>query len=609
MNNIIISENVLINNKKKESVFYWENISSHREENISNFLEENRLLIRHHYLEFIDNLRINLFKNDYFKKLFKYDKYHNLWDMSLVNEKCPIKSPKIIDCLKLISLELLISKNKPKLITIYSNDKNLAKSIIFICNKKNIKYIDVNKHSFFNYNLIFNTLGIFNSILFIIKFIYRNFTFYKKYTLYDFSKGGKNDVTIFSYLTNYEFINNKNLVFYSKYWYDFPQILVEKYKNLSWCHIPTNNLFKKTLNKDGKNFKELVNDHIAHTIIYDHLTLNILGSSIVKFFYISVNLCFIKNISNKFIIKKKDITLWPLLKDDWIKSTRGSNLFYSIIMIKIFDNYLSKIPKQKLGIYLFENQSWEKSLISSWKKNKHGKIIGVAHSSIRFWDLRYYDNFNGNMLNKKETIQLPDFVAVNGKLSKEALLKNNFPIEKLLETEALRYNYLLDFEHKNVVHSENKILLLGDINKNNTNNMLSEFNKAISALSIKYTFEFRSHPGNQINLDSSIHKNIIESNDSFSETINRNSIIVVSGSSTSAIEALILNKNVIIFIDKADINLSPLSEVKNIKYASNSNEILNLLNNKKFSHNIDKDSIFWLNKDLLKWKKALKIIN
>ena len=66
------------------------------------------------------------------------------------------------------------------------------------------------------------------------------------------------------------------------------------------------------------------------------------------------------------------------------------------------------------------------------------------------------------MLNKKDAIQLPDFVAVNGKLSKEALLKNNFPIEKLLETEALRYNYLLDFEHKNVAHSENKILLLGD---------------------------------------------------------------------------------------------------------------------------------------------------
>ena len=63
MNNIIISENVLIKNKKKESIFYWENISSNRNENITNFLEENRFLIRSQYLEFIDNLRINLFKN------------------------------------------------------------------------------------------------------------------------------------------------------------------------------------------------------------------------------------------------------------------------------------------------------------------------------------------------------------------------------------------------------------------------------------------------------------------------------------------------------------------------------------------------------------------
>ena len=67
----------------------------------------------------------------------------------------------------------------------------------------------------------------------------------------------------------------------------------------------------------------------------------------------------------------------------------------------------------------------------------------------------------------------------------------------------------------------------------------------------------------------------------------------MSGSSTSAIEALILNKNVIIFIDKADINLSPLSEVKNITSVI----IESNITKRESRANIDKDSIDVLKTD------------
>ena len=62
------------------------------------------------------------------------------------------------------------------------------------------------------------------------------------------------------------------------------------------------------------------------------------------------------------------------------------------------DNILSNIPKQKVGIYLLENQAWEKSLISSWNKFNHGGLIGVAHSTIRFWDLRYFRSKNTDII-------------------------------------------------------------------------------------------------------------------------------------------------------------------------------------------------------------------
>ena len=34
--------------------------------------------------------------------------------------------------------------------------------------------------------------------------------------------------------------------------------------------------------------------------------------------------------------------------------------------------------------------SQEKALITSWKKFKHGKLIGYSHTTINYWHLNYF---------------------------------------------------------------------------------------------------------------------------------------------------------------------------------------------------------------------------
>ena len=79
-------------------------------------------------------------------------------------------------------------------------------------------------------------------------------------------------------------------------------------------------------------------------------------------------------------------------------------------------------------IYLYENQSWERSLL---EHSKSKKILAFLHSSLRYWDLRYlnlnsqsdanssiykkilvFSNYYKNFLNKCYDIKLKDIILV-----------------------------------------------------------------------------------------------------------------------------------------------------------------------------------------------------
>ena len=49
-----------------------------------------------------------------------------------------------------------------------------------------------------------------------------------------------------------------------------------------------------------------------------------------------------------------------MMKDDWKDSLTNRIGMQNIIWLNIFDEILSNMPKQKLCLYLCENQGWEK---------------------------------------------------------------------------------------------------------------------------------------------------------------------------------------------------------------------------------------------------------
>jgi len=86
----------------------------------------------------------------------------------------------------------------------------------------------------------------------------------------------------------------------------------------------------------------------------------------------------------------------------------------NVLLVELFDAALRDLPHQRTGLYLCENQAWERALVHAWRKHAHGRLIAVGHSTVRFWDLRYFPD--GRTLSSTSSLALPraDVFAVNG---------------------------------------------------------------------------------------------------------------------------------------------------------------------------------------------------
>ena len=201
--------------------------------------------------------------------------------------------------------------------------------------------------------------------------------------------------------------------------------------------------------------------------------------------------------------------------NDFNTSFVGVDSLINFYYFYLFKNLSSKELNYKNIFYLFENQSWEKSLVYNFKGK--AKTIAVNHASIRYWDLRFSRD---EKCEKKVT---PDIYAVNGENSKNKLLNENYPVEKISKVEALRYFHTSPKINKNEYLCEKKnILLVSDYSSKSNLNLLNAINSINKINLLDFKFTLKEHPLKSVNLDN--FQNIKKTNEDFLELRKKNQI-------------------------------------------------------------------------------------
>jgi surface carbohydrate biosynthesis protein (TIGR04326 family) len=611
MDFIIIDKNT--NNSIPENTYYtWNGLfESDNVHPLIKIIEDNGDFYKNRYIDWVYNVANSNFKNKSIINYFEINENFSYWWLMPISEKSIWKSPQIFDIIKLMLIEDIILTAPPKNLIFKIDNLEIHKILSNFCKARNISYlweISLKKKILLNIHFIYKVLSpFFLGVLSFINFIIINFSFFfsKKYNW-------KTSYSIFfcSYFFNLDQHELENNNYVSKYWDDLQKKINSYNINTNWLHIYIKNKVTPNI-KSAFQIQRIFNKKKTetHNFIFSFLSPKVVLDVLSTF--IKINLFRIPLNTKKEIFNtlNSEMNFWPLLQKEWYHSFLGP-----IAVSNIFNHHLLKyaiksVPRQTLGFYIFEDQSWERSFVFFWKKYGHSELNGVAHSTVRFWDLRYSTDSRLISPNLVQCpLPFPNYILLNGINAIKNYKSANHFVNLIRECEAIRFINISENAINKQVTSKKiiNLLILGDYINESSNYILSLLDKATHKLNFNIEYTYKPHPGNINKINKFSNFEFIITNEPLNKIINSYDLVFASNETSAAIDAYFSNTTLIIALDDNRLNLSPLRNEKNVSFISNFEELAFAINNYININNLcQPKNYFFLNKDLPRWEKIL----
>ncbi len=301
-------------------------------------------------------------------------------------------------------------------------------------------------------------------------------------------------------------------------------------------------------------------------------------------------------------------SMWPLLRGDWFASMRGPVAISNLLWIELFDEALRDLPHQPQGLFLCENHEWERAMILAWRKHGHGRLIGVVHSTVRFWDLRYFTDPRTVRASDRHALPQADFIALNGKAAVDAYLGVDFPQEAIVECEALRYLHLNELPAGRAIGSDRKnatrVLVLGDSEPRSTRSMLRLLEAAAPGIPAPVSYTVKPHPAVAVDATDYPSLNLEVVTAHLREIMQDFDIAYSANTTSAAVDAYFAGLPVVVMLDATELNYSPLRGRSGVQFVSTPAELAAALRPAPAAAQAspDRRDFFFLDPELPRWK-------
>jgi surface carbohydrate biosynthesis protein (TIGR04326 family) len=291
---------------------------------------------------------------------------------------------------------------------------------------------------------------------------------------------------------------------------------------------------------------------------------------------------------------------------------RGPAAANNLLMIELFDAAMGTIPHQATGLYLCENQGWERAMIHAWRKHRHGQLIAVAHSTIRFWDLRYFTD--PRTMSSEGPLRLPraDVMVLNGNAQIEAYRSGAFPHDANAVCESLRFGYLYDWDRNppadRGTRDHIRVLVLGDYSKSETIKMLDLLMQAQPSLPTSMRFALKPHPGQPIDATDYASLDLTILAEPLESILGSYDVVCSSNSTSAAVDAYLAGLPLVVVLEQTQFNFSPLRSRSGVCFVDSPGELAAALSRQVGAVDCPPpDEFFFLDPELPKWKHLLGI--
>jgi len=420
-------------------------------------------------------------------------------------------------------------------------------------------------------------------------------------------------ITFFSYLFNLSSNALAHGKYETNYWATLPTVLSDAGKNTNWLHwyskheaLPTARSaadLLKAFNKTSNSGDQ------CHVTPHTFLTTTIIVRTLYDWIRLLVG--GIGTAHKLAKVRALGLPLWPLFENDWRKSLYGIEGLSTLLNFNLIESAIQSLPKQEDGVYLHENQPWEFGLIYTWQTSTHGRLIGVPHSTVRFWDLRYFFDTKNYVRTGHNDLPLPDLVAMNGNNMASAYEAGGYPKGALIKLEALRYIYLTVMPKRITTVKDTSaklkrsmsLLVVCDILSLNTQRQLTLLSAAIPLMP-DVRIIVKPHPASLVDPLDYPGLSMILTARPLNELLPMCDAVYSSNMTSAAVDAYCANVPVISFLDPSGLNFSPLRGHSDVWFVTTPQELvvgLNTIDTWSLSGD-NQAEFFYLNEPLARWR-------
>jgi surface carbohydrate biosynthesis protein (TIGR04326 family) len=595
-------------------VIFWSKASARPGQfSIPALLEERAIAVRRRYLSLISALGRMEVDGIPLQRHLQDAAGNNFWWMGLLAEKSPFKTPDLYQTLKLLTLEELLRSQRPSALSLHSEDCRLAEAISALCKDLGIHIKVVHKSSL--RARISRLKGMYEAGQWMI---YLCAHIIRRWPLRSLGKaqwrGGRGAIFLCSYFAHLDSEAALDSRFHSRQWGGLPEMLVQEGHHLNWLqnYWPSEAAPQA---RSGAMLAQAFNLSRSgagtHKFVDSFLNTKVIWKAIRSGFWLRSRARSLRNLPAEMQRSGLPAWLWPILEPAWKNSIIGRVAAANCLSVHLFDAALRDLPRQQGALYLFENQAWEKAMLTAWRRHGHGPIIGVIHATVPFWHLYYAEdpvNVSGSL---DVRMPLPDAFAVNGEAARAALQSQGYQGAQLVSVEALRYLSTSESGHSPRVKDNGsngrRILIVGDMEPSGLSELLRSAQNAAVLLGNDWQFSFKPHPAFAIKPDAFIGWQIPTVSGSLQELL-ADFDFVVSGNSTSAsLDAFLAGKPVMIFHSWRQLNLSPLRGHAGVEFFESPEQLAACLQGKDeiIRTGGARDTFFFRNAALHRWKKLI----
>jgi len=554
---------------------------------IPQLIEDNALSLRARYLAWIYELGETRIRGRRVVDYLELRSGFSYWWMTLFAEKCNYsKSTQINDVIRLMALEKWAMNRTISTAVLITSNRSLAACVRSWCAKLGVAF-EWRRHGKSSQHSSW-----FKRLYHLIPRAVQAWVWLVRYLVDRWPLSGvglkewqESDgcITFFSYLFNLLPDAARQGRYESRYWAALPDLLQREVIKTNWLHIYPKDELLPTSKQAAETIRDFNNSGRG---VQCHVTLDTFLSPLVvlstlrdwcRLLFISIALRGALSSS-----QPAEFDFWPLFESDWRQSMFGTDAMSNLLHVNLFESALDLLPQQECGVYLQENQGWEFGLIPVWRKRGHGRLIGSPHSTVRFWDLRYF--FDPRSYQRRDAFDLPmpDRVAVNGPVMREVYKEGGYPVEELVEVEALRYLHLMELKANAVsdplsVTGVLRVLVLGEYLDRNTRRQMKLLEKAAPSLPLGTLFIVKPHPACLILSSDYPGLSMSVTMEPISKLLAECDVAYSSAVTSAAVDAYCAGVQIVSVRDPDTLNLSPLYGYRGVLFASTPRELANAL--------------------------------